>query len=182
MYDRKVADARYRERHREAYNARIRKWKLDNPEKTKEQRKSYKDRHKEEINVKQAEYRRLHKTKLKEYNAQYYEKNSEDYRIRLNDWRKSNPERAKAQIHIRRTRKTQAGGEFTAEEWLVLCEKYGNKCLCCGENKKLVPDHVIPVAKGGTSNIENIQPLCQSCNSRKSVRIIDYRIPQRERG
>jgi len=36
-------------------------------------------------------------------------------------------------------------------------------------------DHVLPVSKGGTSYISNIQPLCQPCNSGKKDKHIDYR-------
>jgi 5-methylcytosine-specific restriction endonuclease McrA len=41
---------------------------------------------------------------------------------------------------------------------------------------KLTPDHVIPVVHSGLNNIENIQPLCKSCNSRKSSKVIDFRV------
>lgn len=53
--------------------------------------------------------------------------------------------------------------------------KYGKKCLCCGSEEKISLDHVIPVNKGGKDEVENLQPLCKSCNSRKNVQIIDYR-------
>jgi 5-methylcytosine-specific restriction endonuclease McrA len=56
-----------------------------------------------------------------------------------------------------------------------LCEKYHKRCLCCDKRRKLTADHVIPVSKGGTSDISNIQPLCQPCNSSKGAKIIDYR-------
>ena len=75
----------------------------------------------------------------------------------------------------RRTRKTNAGGSFTAKEFVNLCNYYGNVCLCCNKKLPLTADHVIPVYKGGTSDISNIQPLCRICNSKKGIRTIDYR-------
>lgn len=31
-------------------------------------------------------------------------------------------------------------------------------------------DHIIPLAKGGDNDLSNLQPLCASCHSSKTVR------------
>lgn len=52
---------------------------------------------------------------------------------------------------------------------------HGKKCLCCNSENRIALDHVIPVRLGGENTIENLQPLCSSCNSKKGVTISDYR-------
>ena len=52
---------------------------------------------------------------------------------------------------------------------------YGEKCLCCGSEHNIQIDHVVPIAVGGKSEINNYQPLCKSCNSSKGTKIKDYR-------
>lgn len=69
----------------------------------------------------------------------------------------------------------QNGGSHTQAEWAALCAAYGERCACCHRKRPLTKDHVIPVSRGGSNDIGNLQPLCQSCNSRKGTRIIDYR-------
>jgi 5-methylcytosine-specific restriction endonuclease McrA len=63
------------------------------------------------------------------------------------------------------------------KDWLELKEAIGNKCAHCGkkESKKLILtiDHKVPLSLGGHNTMQNIQPLCRSCNSRKGNRFLN---------
>ncbi len=48
-----------------------------------------------------------------------------------------------------------------------LKHKYNFSCVHCGTKNNLTIDHIKPVSKGGRNNIENLQLLCKSCNSKK---------------
>ena len=91
------------------------------------------------------------------------------------EWQKRNPEQHRIATQVRRARTRGNGGSFTKEEWVSVCEKYGNMCLRCGKKTILTIDHVVPLVLGGSNYIENIQPLCKSCNSKKGESVIDYR-------
>ena len=42
------------------------------------------------------------------------------------------------------------------------------KCVQCDSNESLEYDHIIPVSKGGSDTVRNIQLLCETCNRKKS--------------
>ncbi len=78
--------------------------------------------------------------------------------------------------HKYMAKKAGNGGFHTLGEWETLKAQYNWTCPSCRKqepNIKLTRDHIIPISKGGSNNIENIQPLCRGCNSRKKDKLIN---------
>lgn len=125
------------------------------------------------------------KEKYKEDSRKRYNSNKERENERCRIWKKNNREKINEYLrkpenrtkdNIRKYKRRGAAGEVKYSDWVDLCNKYENKCLCCGSKEKMTIDHVIPLILGGTNSIENIQPLCGSCNSKKGIKIKDYRL------
>lgn len=79
----------------------------------------------------------------------------------------------------RRVKKLGNGGRHTRLDWEELKRRYRNTCPCCLRKEpeiRLTEDHILPVVRGGTDDISNIQPLCRNCNSRKQTKLITYNL------
>ena len=83
--------------------------------------------------------------------------------------------------HRRRARLKGAEGSYTHAEWEELLRQY-DRCPRClrpwgeipppaGRETVITVDHHIPISKGGSNSIENIRPLCYSCNSAKGDKL-----------
>jgi len=105
----------------------------------------------------------------------FYEQNSykgvrkkgQSKQIYHSDYCKRNPKRISHLKARRYAREKGAVGSHTLEEWNDLKIEFNNKCAFCREEKKLTKDHIIPLSENGTDYIDNIQPLCRNCNSKK---------------
>jgi hypothetical protein len=73
----------------------------------------------------------------------------------------------------RRAREKGSFGSFSVAEEKALYLKQGGKCAVClkrVESKTYHRDHIVPLARGGSNLIGNIQILCRSCNMEKRDR------------
>lgn len=127
--------------------------------------------------------------KLKHRLKDYY-KNKDKYLANNKRWREANPERMKELARIwkennrklvsflqrqREARKVGRGTHSLAE-WENLKKKCSYTCLMCKREEpeiKLTEDHIVPLIVGGSNTIENIQPLCGVCNSKKGRKTIN---------
>lgn len=95
----------------------------------------------------------------------------------MKKWAKKNPEKVREIGRRRKARELGAPGSHTAKQIQFLrnisggyCPGYNREPHYVGKDK-LTVDHIIPLSQGGSENIENIQMLCQSCNSVKGIRV-----------
>lgn len=74
--------------------------------------------------------------------------------------------------HRRRSLKLGGGGSFTTQQVRELMIKQRSRCACCKVKlgKKFHRDHIVPLARGGSNGIHNIQLLCPTCNFRKGAK------------
>lgn len=73
----------------------------------------------------------------------------------------------KIRVHQRR-----AMGNLTVEHWVAICEFFGG-CAYCGkplEVASCILEHVVPVCRGGATEVKNVVSSCWKCNKRKSYR------------
>ncbi len=67
---------------------------------------------------------------------------------------------------------------FTKEEKEAILEKTDGKCAHCGcalskdSDYDMTVDHVIPLSKGGTNDLENLVGLCYECNQKKGNMVV----------
>jgi 5-methylcytosine-specific restriction endonuclease McrA len=64
-------------------------------------------------------------------------------------------------------------GKLNILAFYMGCAELGWHCQMCGKEltkETVTIDHILPVSKGGTNTIENLQPLCRSCNGKKGNR------------
>lgn len=147
----------------ESQRARVHAYYVNHKDKLREN-----GRRSEEKRAASGKRRTFNRVKMREAGRRYRERHLEIVRQRDREYKRRNPE---TRIR-RRARLLGAEGSFSNSEWLGVCERQAHKCAGCGECKPLARDHVIPLSRGGTNYISNIQGLCKSCNSRKGARLM----------
>ena len=139
---------------RERRRQYARDWIKRNPERARAAMRRWRQRHPADHAAAGRAYYERHKERLAAYFAQY--------RREHRDVRQGMDAR-------RHARKLGAPGTHTTVEWIWLLQLWNWTCAYCGARGALQPDHRVPLARGGSNNIENILPACRRCNQRKAL-------------
>lgn len=166
---------KYRQSHRKEESNRSKKFYQEHKKEKLEYAKRYRESNKELVINRHKFWKERNPDKARKATNNWVRLNPEKSKASSANWKKNNKDKVIRLGQIRRFRLLGNGGKYSLDEWVSLCNKFNNKCLCCGSSEKLTVDHIIPLKLGGKNIIENIQPLCKSCNSKKGIKIIDYR-------
>lgn len=128
--------------------------------------------------AKRREWAKKNKEKVRDSLKKWRESNKEHVLVYAKEHKLKNRQRYTYYQLQRKAKQMNAEGNYTLQEFQDLKQKHKNKCLKCGKkegNVKITADHVVPLSKGGSNSIKNIQPLCLSCNCKKHAKTADYR-------
>ena len=120
-----------------------------------------------------ARYAQMKRDKAKEWRRKQKELDPEGYRAKCKAYsanrKAKDPLLFTAMSHNANSR--QRTGSYdpaltgpALAEWM----RVNNHCVYCGETSNLSVDHKIPLKRGGSHALDNIQRLCRKCNTRKN--------------
>lgn len=148
--------------------------RLKNPEKKREQDRRYRETHSIEKRTRDRQYKEDHKVERIQQSRKYYEEHKEEILAYTKQYYQS--ERGiiakRAASHNRRARRKKAPGSHTTEQLYEQFMMQEGKCFYCKVELQHArnswnADHVIPLSRGGSNDIENIVIACPLCNRRK---------------
>jgi 5-methylcytosine-specific restriction endonuclease McrA len=171
---------RYYEENRAKVLERSRRYQQEHPEKRKEARYKWEAKNPGNLAERKKRYRKRHARKLKAEWAAYYEENRERILAQKAEYREENREAIYARrdwekheegLRRRRAKKLEAYVAAVVSDEIVKRDQ--GICGICSKPimGKLELDHVIPLARGGTHEPDNVQLAHSSCNRKKHARV-----------
>jgi 5-methylcytosine-specific restriction endonuclease McrA len=190
--DRKNAqNAKYEREHAEERRAYRAAWRKANAERIKARNAAYREANRETLRAKGREYAAANRGRLKAQYAANPEPakerarrwqlaNAERVRQKNRNWREANPDKYREHMRLGRSRRRARLASLpdyvitTGDVRRLLA---GPCAVADCANTDIQIDHIIPIARGGSHGIGNLQPLCSSHNQSKGARLwIEFRV------
>lgn len=184
-----------KEAKRKADRAFERKWRSENPEKNAERRKRedpelrkqrtrrWRDQHPDQAKAQAKAYRQAHRASESARMRRWLEdpEHRERHYANMKRWAIRNPDKVTA-FRVRRAR-AELEGNATRELINAKWEASNKTCCLCGTQiddtlssphpMSLTLEHLTPISRGGTHNLDNIDFAHRTCNNKKGAKTLD---------
>jgi 5-methylcytosine-specific restriction endonuclease McrA len=122
-----------------------------------------------------AEYRSKNKERLYEYQKNWAKNNRDKERAKSARYTSRNKEWNALKSQKRRARMADVIVYKISDKDVKTL--YAKSCSFCGTKENITLDHIIPISRGGSHGVGNLQPLCLYCNSsKKDKTIMEWRV------
>lgn len=174
--EKKESNAAYYQANKERLRANKAAYRKANPEKVHATISAWQKAYPEKSRAAASAWTAANPDKAKARTVAWRKANQKKMRATIIAWERANPEKVREsnanRSANRRARKRDAEGSHTAEEVKRLLARQKYLCVACRKSidAGYHRDHIIPLAKGGSNFIRNIQLLCPTCNRKKSTK------------
>jgi 5-methylcytosine-specific restriction endonuclease McrA len=159
----------WRKANKDKLHAKTMAWRDANRERWDEAARAWQKANRELVAAKRAEWYHANVDRRRVTNKTWREENLERIKEVKKVWLAANKLRTRVYTENRRARKLANGGSHTPEQIEELYAKQRRRCTACGKSIRnhYEIDHIIPITRGGSNDISNIQLLCLPCNRSK---------------
>jgi 5-methylcytosine-specific restriction endonuclease McrA len=193
---RKAYTVKYRQEHAEGIKAKKHQDYQSNKYGAKEQMDGYRKEHREVLSSYSRRYRQEHREDCKAYLVRYRQENREAWNAYSRRYHQEHQEQCREKSRKysktpkgrlidnvksskRRAAKLASKGSYTTEQIQEKMIRQGHKCYYCQIRLKKEKgryifhhDHIVPLSRGGSNNIDNIAIACPTCNLKKSDKLL----------
>jgi 5-methylcytosine-specific restriction endonuclease McrA len=163
---------------REKHRISAAEWRSNNRDRVSAISKRWRSKNRDKVKVYKLKYSSSHRIQESKRASDWYYTHNEQAAKQRKKWRIDNKEKYKDyyrnKCRNRRAIISGAKGTHSKEEIAIKIELQKHKCYYCGEiiTNKYHVDHVVPVSRGGSNDIDNLVITCQFCNISKGARLL----------